>query len=80
MVHHWSKAINDGQSAFDHVDYNVLVGLLDTVIRWMCAFLTCRRQRVKIGKVFLEWLKTDAGMAQGSFLGPLTFVILTDDL
>jgi len=96
MVHHWSKAIDDDQSVradraafinfakeFDHVDHNVLVctlpafGLPDTIIRWMCA---CRRQRVKIGKVLSEWLKIDVSMVQGSFLGPLTFVILTDDL
>jgi len=96
MLHHWSKAIDEGQSvravfidfakAFDHVDHNVMInkllafGMPDTIIRWMCSFLTCRRQRVKIGEVVSEWLEMAAGMPQGSFLGPLTFIILTDDL
>ena len=40
---------------FDHVDHNVLVyklvalGLPDVIVRWICAFLRHRRQRVKIG-------------------------------
>jgi len=66
MVHHWSETIDDGQSlhvvfidfakAFDYVNHKVLVGKLlalglpDTIIRWMCAFLRCRRQRVKLRK------------------------------
>jgi len=28
----------------------------------------------------LDWLEMDAGMPQGSYLGPLTFVMLTDKL
>jgi hypothetical protein len=46
----------------------------------MCAFLTDRRQRVKIGNIFSEWQLVQAGMAQGSYLGPLTFIILIDSL
>jgi len=71
--------------AFDHVGQYVLFGRLlafglrDTIIRWICSFLTCRRQRVKIGKVLSEWLVLPTGMSQGSFLGPLT-IFLIDDL
>ena len=83
-MHHWHKAIDEGQSvravfidfakAFDHVDRNILVakliefGLPDVIIRWMCSFLQHRRQRVKIGDVMSDWLVMDAGMPQGSFL------------
>jgi len=96
IVHHWHKAIDEGQSvravfidfakAFDHVDHNILVakliefGLPDVIIRWMCSFLQHRRQRVKIGDVMSDWLVMDAGMPQGSFLGPLTFIVLVDSL
>jgi hypothetical protein len=96
MLHHWHNAVDKGQSvrtvfidfakAFDHVDHNVLVdkllafGLPDTIIRWMCSFLMHRRQRVKIGDFLSEWLDMFAGMPQGSFLGPLTFIILIDSL
>jgi len=35
---------------------------------------------VKIGDVLSDWLQLAAGMPQGSYLGPLTFVILIDAL
>jgi hypothetical protein len=96
MLHHWNSATDQGQSvrivfidfakAFDHVDHSILVakllafGLPDTIIRWMCDFLRGRRQRVKIGDFYSEWLEMVAGMPQGSFLGPLTFIVLIDTL
>jgi len=72
MLHHWHAAIDKGQSvhsvfldfakAFDHVDHNILVNKLvvlslpDVIVRWICAFLQERRQRVKIGDVLSDWL------------------------
>jgi len=35
---------------------------------------------VKIGNIVSDWLEMSAGMPQGSYLGPLTFVILIDSL
>jgi len=76
----------DFAKAFDHVDHNILVdrmrslGLSDVIIRWMCAFLQGRQQRVKIGDVLSEWLPVIAGMPQGSYLGPLTFIMLINGL
>ena len=58
----------------------VSLGLPDITVRWICAFLPQRRQRVKIGDVLSDWLQLSAGMPQGSYLGPLTFVILIDAL
>ena len=52
----------------------------DIIIQWMCSFLQHRRQRVKIGSVMSDWLELDAGMPQGSYLGPLTFIMLVDKL
>ena len=46
----------------------------------MTAFLQERRQRVKVGDVLSDWLQLSAGMSQGSYLGPLTFIILIDAL
>ena len=96
MMHHWHSAVDAGQSvrtvfidfakAFDHVDHNILVAKLlsldlpDIIIRWMMSFLAHRQQRVKIGNVLSDWLEMSAGMPQGSFLGPLTFIILIDSL
>jgi len=85
-MHHWHAAIDKRQSvrtvfvdfakAFDHIDNNVLViklvalGLSDVIVRWMCAFLRHRRQRVKIGDVLSDWLQLAAGMPLGFYLGP----------
>ena len=70
MLHHWHAAADKGESvptvfvdfakAFDNVDHNVLVAKLvalslpDVIVRWICAFLRERRQRVKIGDVLSE--------------------------
>jgi len=35
---------------------------------------------VKIGKVMSDWLVMNAGMPQGSYLGPLTFITIVDSL
>jgi len=72
MMHHWYKAVDDGQSiqavfiafakAFDHVDHNILIarlaefGLPVVIIQWTCSFLRHRHQRVKIREVMSDWL------------------------
>jgi len=95
MLHYWYKAIDKGQSvrvvfvdyakAFDHVNHNILIekmqalGLPDFIVRWMCTFLQNRHQRVKIGDILSERLTVIAGIPQGSYLGPLTFIILINE-
>jgi len=96
MLHQWHKAVNEGQcvrtvftdfaKAFDHVDHNILItklmefGLPDAVTQWMHSFLCHQRQRVTIGNVVSDWLVINAGIPQGSYLGPLTFITLVDSL
>ena len=46
----------------------------------MHSYLLHQRQTVKIGDVLSEWLQQTAGMAQGSYLGPLIFAILIASL
>ena len=76
----------DFAKAFDHVDHNILVakfvefGLPDVIVRWMSSFLCYRRQRVKIGDIMSDWLVMNAGMPQGSNLGPLTFIMLASSM
>ena len=48
--------------------------LPDSIIRWISSFLCHRRQRVKIGDVMSDWRVMNAGMPQGSYLGPLMFI------
>jgi len=37
-------------------------------------------QRVRVGSSHSSWLKLKGGMPQGLWLGPLTFLLLIDDL
>ena len=96
IVHKWNAALDDGSSvravfvdyakAFDHVDHSILLAKLISlgvpayIIKWMYSFLDKRQHRVKIGNIFSSWLLLNGGMAQGTWLGPLTFVILIDGL
>ena len=96
MLHHWHSAVHSGQSvrillldyskAFDLVDHNLLIkkfehlGTPPVLLRWLCAFLADRKQRVKIGQEVSEWLSLKGAMPQGSWLGPLAFVVFISDM
>jgi len=96
MVHHWHKALDEGHSvrvlcvdyakAFDHVDHVILLqklksyGVPSFILRWMTSFLCERQQRVKVMDTVSDWVTLRGGMPQGSWLGPLIFVTLIDDL
>jgi len=49
------------------------------MINWLSTFLSNRQQRVKIADVS-DWLTLRGGIPQRSWLGPLIFFILIDDL
>jgi hypothetical protein len=96
ILHHWHAALDSSNSvralfvdftkAFDHVDHSLVIkkliqlGIPDLLIRWVCSFLYNRQQRVKIGNILSNWVTLKGAMPQGSWLGPLTFLILIDDL
>jgi len=46
----------------------------------MFSFLEGGQQRVKVNDVFSNWTQLAGGMPQGSWLGPLIFLLLIDDL
>ena len=96
MVHTWLLAAEerkvshvvllDYRKAFDHVDHSVLISkcksfnLPNFIIRWLCAFLSNRSQRVRLGQEFSDWVGLKGSVPQGSWLGPLLFIILINDL
>lgn len=96
ILHHWFMGAESGQvirilfidysKAFDHVDHTILVsklkqmGLHDVLVRWVAAFLTKRQQRVKLGNIKSEWRPINGSVPQGSWLGPLLFVLMINDL
>ena len=91
MLHHWHSMIHSGESvrilfldyskAFDLVDHTLLIdkfhrlGVPEILTRWLSGFLRDRRQRVKLGQDVSEWLTLKGGMPQGSWLGPLCFIL-----
>ena len=91
MVHTWlltaeerrasHVVLLDYRKAFDHVDYTVLVtkcksyNFHNFIIRWLCAFLSDRSQRVRLGQELSDWVSLKESVPQGSWLG-LLFIVL----
>ena len=76
----------DYSKAFDLIDHTILVsklkqmGLHNVLIRLVAAFLSDRKQRVKLGQLKSCWLPINGSVTQGSWLGPLLFVLKINDL
>jgi len=96
MLHIWHKALDQSQlarvmfvdfsKAFDRIDHTVVINNLTDisipglVVKWFASFLTGRQQRVKIASHLSPWIVLKGGIPQGSWLGPLTFIIIIDKL
>ena len=70
----------DLSAAFDTVDHNLLlnilereIGLRGTVLAWFRSFLTGRTQRIRLGKITSDTIVIKFGVPQGSVLGPVLF-------
>jgi hypothetical protein len=76
----------DYRKAFDLVDHTILLsklansGLPNFMIKWVTSFLNQRKQRVKISNVTSSWSTINAGVPQGTLLGPTTFLLQINDL
>uniref|UniRef100_A0A671SHZ7 Reverse transcriptase domain-containing protein n=1 Tax=Sinocyclocheilus anshuiensis TaxID=1608454 RepID=A0A671SHZ7_9TELE len=75
----------DFAKAFDAVDHRVAAKcLLDLggrpiLIPWICNFMSNRRQRVSYQGYLSDWEYPSCGVAQGTILGPIIFLALTNN-
>jgi len=77
----------DLQKAFDKVPHTELIfklnskfGISGALLSWIRSFLADRRQRVKIGTAFSDWVHVESGVPQGSVLAPLLFILYVADM
>ena len=56
------------------------VGISGSLLQWFTDYLDCRKQRVVIPGVSSNWSTIEAGVPQGSILGPLLFLLYINDI
>ena len=76
----------DLSAAFDFVDTKILLDKLELYgfnscsLEWVSSYLTNRFQQVYVDGSLSQALPVEVGVPQGSILGPLLYVIFTNDL
>ena len=96
MYDSWVEAVENGEmagvmmidlsAAFDMVDHSILLeklklmGLETKAVKWMESYLSGRAQCVCVDGCLSSALPISCGVPQGSVLGPLMYILFTNDL
>ena len=76
----------DFSKGFDLVDHTILLQELENLqvhpalLNWIAAFLTNRKQAVKIDGVLSDWKTVKGGVPQGTKPGVILFIVMTKNL
>ncbi len=76
----------DFSKGFDLVDHTILLQELQNLLvhpallNWIAAFLTNRKQAVKIDVVLSDWKTVKGGIPQGTKLGVILLIVMTNNL
>ena len=74
----------DFSKGFDLIDHTILLHELENLqvhpalLNWIAAFLTNRKQAVKIDGVLSDWTSVKGGVPQGTKLGVILFIVMHD--
>ena len=96
LIESWKKAIDNNKNAgavltdlskaFDSLNHELLLAKLEAYgfdessLNFVHSYLADRKQRTKVNNDFSSWATINAGVPQGSILGPLFFNIYMNDI